>query len=110
MDGGEDEGLGSQIASIGPRDDEEHSQSPNSTEGAALPDKTGIQSAIEGADESSRLRELDAHIRDQDDLERDIGRQVRSTAFRFQGDSGSNIHSRPTGCSWSRLTNGITRG
>lgn len=27
-------------------------------------------------DESSRLRELEADIRDQDDLERDIGRQV----------------------------------
>lgn len=28
-------------------------------------------------DEASRLRELDANIRDQDDLEREVGRQVR---------------------------------
>lgn len=31
------------------------------------------------ADEASRLRELQADVRDQDDLERDISRQVRFT-------------------------------
>lgn len=33
------------------------------------------------SEESSRLRELEADIRDQDDLERDIGRQVHSSHF-----------------------------
>ena len=32
-------------------------------------------------DESSRLRELQADVRDQDDLERDIGRQVGPDSF-----------------------------
>lgn len=34
-------------------------------------------SDIQGQDEASRLRALAADVRDQDDLERDIGRQVR---------------------------------
>jgi DNA excision repair protein ERCC-6 len=34
------------------------------------------QAPAAGADETSRLRELQADIRDQDDLERDITRQV----------------------------------
>lgn len=34
------------------------------------------QQDVQGTDESSRLRALDADIRDQDDLERDITRQV----------------------------------
>lgn len=38
---------------------------------------------IEG-DESSRLRALDAAVRDQDDLERDIGRQVNLLTLRYQ--------------------------
>lgn len=37
------------------------------------------QQDVQGTDESSRLRALDADIRDQDDLERDITRQVRQT-------------------------------
>ena len=35
-------------------------------------------------DESSRLRELEADIRDQDDLERDIGRQVDLSRLPWQ--------------------------
>ena len=31
---------------------------------------------VEGEDEASRLRALAADVRDQDDLERDVGRQV----------------------------------
>jgi hypothetical protein len=31
------------------------------------------------ADESAKLRELDANVRDQDDLERELGLQVRDT-------------------------------
>ena len=34
--------------------------------------------ALTGSDEASRLRELQADIRDQDDLEKDISRQVLS--------------------------------
>lgn len=34
------------------------------------------QQDVQGTDESSRLRALNADIRDQDDLERDITRQV----------------------------------
>lgn len=78
MDGGEDKGLQSQPAST-ELVDEGHSPTPDSTEAAALPDKAGSKSAVEGTDETSRLRELQAHVRDQDDLERDIGRQVRTT-------------------------------
>lgn len=33
---------------------------------------------LQGDDEASRLRALATDVRDQDDLERDIGRQVRS--------------------------------
>lgn len=39
------------------------------------------QMAEVAIDESSRLRELEADIRDQDDLERDIGRQVDLSRF-----------------------------
>lgn len=34
-------------------------------------------------DESSRLRALEADVRDQDDLERDIGRQVREALMDY---------------------------
>jgi hypothetical protein len=40
-------------------------------------DSTDNQGPAREMDESSRLRKLQAHVRDQDDLERDIGRQVR---------------------------------
>jgi DNA excision repair protein ERCC-6 len=39
-------------------------------------------------DESSRLRELQADIRDQDDLERDIGRQVDLSCFSHLSNHG----------------------
>ena len=32
---------------------------------------------VDGDDEASRLKDLAADVRDQDDLERDVGRQVR---------------------------------
>lgn len=35
------------------------------------------QAGTAPADESAKLRELDANVRDQDDLERELGRQVR---------------------------------
>lgn len=43
---------------------------PGTSQSTAIPDA-----------ESSRLRELQAAVRDQDDLERDIGRQVRTGFF-----------------------------
>lgn len=39
-------------------------------------DTTSVKGAIQ-EDEASRLRELEANIRDQDELERELGRQVR---------------------------------
>lgn len=36
---------------------------------------------IQGEDEASRLRALAADVRDQDDLERDIGRQVSCVLY-----------------------------
>lgn len=38
-----------------------------------------------GADESAKLRELNANVRDQDDLERELGRQVRHTLTILMG-------------------------
>jgi hypothetical protein len=44
-----------------------------------------MQPVEEGEEEASRLRHLAADVRDQDDLERDIGRQVRdSERWRIQ--------------------------
>lgn len=40
-------------------------------------------------DESSRLRDLQADIRDQDDLERDIGRQVDSNHSNHHSNYGN---------------------
>lgn len=39
-------------------------------------DETAGNITAQGEDESSRLRALSTEVRDQDDLERDIGRQV----------------------------------
>ena len=38
-------------------------------------------SPVDGKDEDSRLRALATNIRDQDDLERDVGRQVHLSAI-----------------------------
>lgn len=40
--------------------------------------ETPSSSLVGGEDEASRLRALATDVRDQDDLERDVGRQVRS--------------------------------
>lgn len=40
------------------------------------PDPQGSQVAVDGEDEASRLRALATDVRDQDDLERDVGRQA----------------------------------
>lgn len=42
-------------------------------------DETAGNINTEGEDESSRLKALTTEVRDQDDLERDIGRQVSET-------------------------------
>ena len=38
---------------------------------------------VHGEDETTRLRALAADVRDQDDLERDVGRQARATSLRL---------------------------
>lgn len=43
-------------------------------------DQTANNITAQGEDESSRLKALTTEVRDQDDLERDIGRQVSETA------------------------------
>lgn len=43
-------------------------------------DETVGNITAQGEDESSRLKALTTEVRDQDDLERDIGRQVSETA------------------------------
>ena len=45
---------------------------PGLSEGISTPNTAPLS----GVDEASRLRELQADVRDQDDLERDISRQV----------------------------------
>lgn len=42
-------------------------------------DETAGNINTQGEDESSRLKALTTEVRDQDDLERDIGRQVSET-------------------------------
>lgn len=42
-------------------------------------DETAGNIITQGEDESSRLKALTTEVRDQDDLERDIGRQVSET-------------------------------
>lgn len=42
------------------------------------PRSSPIRAGIVGEDEAIRLKGLATEVRDQDDLERDIGRQVRS--------------------------------
>lgn len=42
-------------------------------------DETAGNITTQGEDESSRLKALTTEVRDQDDLERDIGRQVSET-------------------------------
>lgn len=54
------------------QDKRQDGSSETATDAPAEPSQQDIQ----GTDESSRLRALDADIRDQDDLERDITRQV----------------------------------
>lgn len=50
---------------------------PQATEDIGDPDETiDIEVFVEDADEATRLEQLVATVRDQDDLERDIGRQV----------------------------------
>lgn len=44
----------------------------------SCPVKAEPDGSVPGTDEASRLRELQADIRDQDDLERDISRQVHT--------------------------------
>lgn len=53
--------------------------SPTATQNDEEPGGTVKQSSappVDGIDEASRLRALATNIRDQDDLERDVGRQV----------------------------------
>lgn len=45
-------------------------------EETVIPDEMEAPPAQEGDDEASRLRDLATDVRDQDDLERAIGRQV----------------------------------
>ena len=40
-----------------------------------------FEAPVGGSDEASRLRELDAQVRDQDDLERGIGREADRLLF-----------------------------
>lgn len=82
---------------------------PNAPEAVEQsPNTTSVKGAIQD-DEASRLRELEASIRDQDDLERDIGRQVRPLLRFFLSDIGSNEGCRPINCSWSRRMSVTTR-
>ena len=46
-------------------------------------------------DESAKLRELDANVRDQDDLERELGLQVRDTLPIMMSDLGADCAGRP---------------
>lgn len=59
------------------------SQMDQPQESGSTMQSSGLNAALPEA-ESSRLRELQADVRDQDDLERDIGRQV---CFAFFEDS-----------------------
>jgi len=44
---------------------------------------SGAGALVDGADEASRLRALATDVRDQDDLERDVGRQVYLSSSAF---------------------------
>ena len=60
----------------------EHSKDEQAMLSDAIPSTSPVisyQASATGADETSRLRELQADVRDQDDLERDISRQVTVT-------------------------------
>ena len=60
-------------------------------------------------DETSRLRELHTDVRNQDDLERDITRQVGCIKFGRKPKTVSNPFYRLTGCSTSKRTSEILR-
>jgi hypothetical protein len=82
----------------------------NLSESLELSGSVGSKNLAIGMDEPSRLRELQAHVRNQDDLERDIGRQVRRALPKFCGNIGANRGHRPTRCSQSRPMSVIRRG
>lgn len=60
---------------------------------------------VQGADEASRLKALAADVRDQDDLERDIGRQVRPILSRTRLAGCAESRRRQISCFQSRLPN-----
>ena len=49
---------------------------PSAEEFSEAPEESAGRIHEQGQDEESRLRSLATHVRDQDDLERDVGRQV----------------------------------
>lgn len=84
MDEGGSERQESPVVNPEAMKQEFQSSDSNITEMAEPAGQPSSQKATEIADESTRLRELlQADIRDQDDLERDIGRQVRAAICGF---------------------------
>jgi hypothetical protein len=76
---------------------------PNPAEEVGRPHLNGTKQE----DEASRLQELEANIRDQDDLERELGRQVRGLVV-ILDNVDPNQDCRPRNCSSSRRTSVIT--
>lgn len=69
------------------------------TSSPAEPKDVGIQ----GEDEATRLKALAADVRDQDDLERDVGRQVLASS-RVWVSFALIVGTRQTSCSQSKPT------
>lgn len=65
-------------------DDRETSSNFHAEEDEGQVESTQAETATPG-DESVRLQELEADVRDQNDLERDIGREVCEIIWNFHG-------------------------
>ena len=87
----------------GPANDPSQENEPAGIETPAIKDESADM------DETSRLRELHTDVRNQDDLERDITRQVGCTQCCGKVRTLSNLFYRLTGCSTSKRTSEILR-